>query len=117
MAGGAHDGSANRVAGEYSNGAGELLPAEPLDAIAPRYPEAARRRGKEGAVRLLLEVDASGRIVSVSVEESSGVSLLDRAATQAAETASFRPARRRGAPVPSSVRVTVLFELDSDTEG
>ena len=44
------------------------------------YPEAARRRGAEGVVRLRLRVSSDGRLVSARLAVSSGSSLLDRAA-------------------------------------
>lgn len=114
-AGGAQHGRIGRIAREYSSEEGETVPAAAVDPIAPRYPEGARRRKEEGAVRLLLEIDAQGRITSVAVEESSGAPALDSAAAQAAGSASFRPALRDGTPVSSSVRVTVLFELEPDS--
>ena len=44
------------------------------------YPEAARRRGAEGVVRLRLRVSPDGRLVSARLVAGSGSSLLDRAA-------------------------------------
>jgi protein TonB len=44
------------------------------------YPEAARRRGTEGTVRLRLSVTADGKLEAARIEESSGSPLLDRAA-------------------------------------
>ncbi len=44
------------------------------------YPEAARRRGAEGLVRLKLHVSGDGRLLAAKIAASSGSSLLDRAA-------------------------------------
>jgi protein TonB len=44
------------------------------------YPEAARRRGAEGVVRLRLRVSPDGRLVAARLAAGSGSSLLDRAA-------------------------------------
>jgi TonB family protein len=45
-----------------------------------RYPLAARRRGIEGAVRLILTISAGGELQRIQLQESSGSSLLDNAA-------------------------------------
>ncbi|MFH2114937.1 MAG: TonB family protein [Spirochaetota bacterium] len=48
------------------------------------YPEAARRRGVQGTVGLRITMVADGRIVEVLVTQTSGSSILDRAAVAAA---------------------------------
>jgi protein TonB len=50
------------------------------DRAAPEYPEMARQLGQQGAVVLLLTADEAGVMISVEVKESSGSSILDRAA-------------------------------------
>lgn len=60
------------------------------------YPEAARRRGAEGTVRLALSIGPSGELLGARVAQGSGSALLDRAALDLAR-ASFpveNPARR-----------------------
>lgn len=47
---------------------------------SPAYPAAARASGAQGAVRLLVTVEASGIPSTVTVQTSSGSSVLDRAA-------------------------------------
>ncbi len=44
-----------------------------------QYPVEARRRNITGSTRLRFEVDADGKVISVSIAESSGNALLDRA--------------------------------------
>ena len=72
------------------------------------YPEEAVRRGLEGEVVLLLEVDAGGRIAEASVASSSGHAILDQAA--------LRAVRLLGVLGPASAGRTVLlpvrFQLD-----
>lgn len=92
-------------------------PPEPAEVITPQYPSTARRRRQEGSVRLRVFVDDLGRVRDVSVLESSGVSSLDAAAQRAASAALFRPARTNGEAVPSSLRLTVIFALEGDSEG
>jgi len=77
----------------------------------PVYPELARRRGQEGLVVLLAEVDAGGAATSVSVQHSSGHRLLDEAAVSAVRRWRFKPARYAGADVAGRVRVPVEFRL------
>jgi protein TonB len=47
---------------------------------APEYPEMARQLAQQGTVELLLTADEAGVLISVEVKESSGSSILDRAA-------------------------------------
>ncbi len=50
------------------------------------YPEAARRRGAEGLVRLTLRVSGDGRLIAAKLASSSGSTLLDRAALDLASS-------------------------------
>jgi periplasmic protein TonB len=78
----------------------------------PIYPEEAARRGEQGAVILLIQVSPEGLANSVDIARSSGFNLLDRAAREAVATWRFLPAVRDGQPIPSSMSVRVVFELD-----
>ena len=81
----------------------------------PRYPLAARRRGHEGKVLLVIEVDKDGSVRAVDVKESSGSSLLDRAAARAVQRWRFQPARLGAQAIVALVDVPVLFRLsDAD---
>lgn len=93
-----------------SGGAAEGA-APRADNPAPVYPFAARRRGQEGRVVLDVEVLPDGGAGAVSVARTSGVVSLDRAALEAVRRWRFRPARRDGRPVRSTVRVPVRFAL------
>jgi protein TonB len=75
------------------------------------YPEAARKQGLEGVVVLLLSIDATGHVDRVEISESSGHTLLDEAAVQAARTWRFDPAMKNGQPVPGSLVRRVRFRL------
>jgi protein TonB len=79
----------------------------------PAYPAHARRRGVEGTVILLVHVGPDGRPRRVEVDQSSGHTLLDRAARRAVQKWSFRPATRGGREVAGSVKVPVRFQLRS----
>ena len=55
------------------------------------YPEEAVEQGLEGEVRLLLALDAAGRILSVEIAAGSGHPILDRAAMAAARAMGSLP--------------------------
>ena len=60
------------------------------------YPEAARRSGYEGTVKMLLLINEEGRVARALVEQSSGHLELDQAALEATEQWHFAPARMAG---------------------
>jgi periplasmic protein TonB len=77
----------------------------------PDYPFVAWRRGVEGTVTVLLEIDATGAVTAAHVEISSGNSTLDDAALQRLGTWKFAPATRGGRAVRGSWRQVVVFRL------
>jgi len=79
----------------------------------PAYPEEARLRGVEGRAILRLSIDATGRVASAELVESSGSASLDAAALDAARGWRFEPATLDGRPCPSSLRIPVRFVLSS----
>lgn len=86
-------------------------PAQLVAEVRPPYPREARTRGWEGAVVLEVGVGGDGRVSGVVVRASSGRGLLDRAAIEAVWGASFLPALRAGVPEPTTVVVTIRFQL------
>ena len=95
---------------------GQTSAPEPLDITRnrrPSYPEASRRRGEQGIVRLELRVDAAGRVVDVLLLETSGFNALDTAALNAVRDWRFRPAQRAGVPVAGSITTAVHFRLET----
>ncbi len=77
--------------------------------LPPRYPPEALRLGLEGLVLLELGLSAEGTVSWVRVLASSGHALLDAEAARAASAWRYRPARRDGRPVPSTLRQPVRF--------
>lgn len=55
------------------------------------YPESVRKKSGQGKVELLLEVDAQGRVESVEILKSSGITRLDISARNAYRNAVFSP--------------------------
>ncbi len=92
-----------------------VIPASPDDHARnrpPVYPIEASRRGQQGTVTLLIHVSPLGVAVGADVLQSSGHTLLDRAAQDAVMTWRFRPAVRNGAPVPFDMAMRFIFALE-----
>jgi len=85
--------------------------ASVLFEFKPPYPEAARRAGIEGTVRLRLWLDAEGKVQRVRVVRQAGYGL-DEAAQEAIMRFKFRPARKGGKPVPINFTFDFHFYLD-----
>ncbi len=85
--------------------------AKPTARPAPEYPSRAVARELQGRVVLLVEVLPSGEVGRIDVKQSSGYSILDRAAINAVGQWHFRPAFARGQPVRSIVEVPFSFKL------
>lgn len=78
----------------------------------PEYPLAARRRGQQGVVLLEVTVSPAGRATAVTVKETSGFELLDRAALRAVAEYEFEPARLGATAVASKIEVPIRFKLN-----
>jgi protein TonB len=95
---------------------GRSTPPEALDTSRnrrPNYPDASRRRGEEGVVRVELLIDPTGRVADVRILESSGFSALDAAALQTLREWRFRPAQRGSLPVAGSITTAVHFRIET----
>jgi protein TonB len=78
----------------------------------PRYPMSARRKGEQGTVLLKVLVTREGSAASVSVDKSSGSTVLDDAALDAVRKWRFVPALRGGQPVEAWHLVPIVFRLE-----
>jgi len=79
---------------------------------APKYPRIARRRGYQGTVILEVLVDRDGRVGDQRISESSGYSILDRAAMASVKGWAFVPGMRGDQKVEMWVRVPIRFQLN-----
>ncbi len=95
--------------GAYSIG-GEVTAPVPVYKPEPPYSEEARRAKYQGTVVLRIVVDASGQVTDVYVIRPLGMGL-DEKAIEAVRTWKFKPALRKGVPVPVRVVVEVSFRL------
>ncbi len=113
---------ASARASARGNASTSVAAASPVGAAllahdTPRYPTAALRSGTEGTVMLRIAVDANGVPTDIGYAQRSGDRDLDRAALQAARDWRFRPARRDGRAVASTVNVPVRFTLPASARG
>lgn len=81
-----------------------------MQRVMPRYPELARRRGREGLVVLRLTIDDGGVLQNAEVVEKAGFGL-DEAALEAAKASTYAPARRGNQSVPCTALLPVRFAL------
>ena len=92
---------------------GAVFEAKPkyLRNPAPVYPESARRRGEEGLVVLVADVDTSGKVTELSIKQASGFRALDDSALRTVRRWRFEPASLGGVRLRSRVEVPVRFQL------
>ena len=83
---------------------------KPLELPQPKYTDAARAAGIEGAVRVQLSISATGEVTAVKVLQSLHPEL-DLAAEKAVRSASFAPATRCGAAVATTITISIKFSL------
>jgi len=102
----------NRVARGVPRAGSVLTPPRRLQEVKPHYPDARRAAGAEADVLLIVSLDATGRVLSVTVGRSSGDDSFDESARQAARQELFSPALRDGVPVPTTFTFTTRFRLD-----
>lgn len=90
----------------------DTLPV-PTHNPAPNYPRRAVERRIEGAVMLALTIDAAGTVIDAKVTESSGSSLLDKAALAAVKAWRFAPGTKDGKPEEMELPWRLLFSLEA----
>jgi periplasmic protein TonB len=89
-------------------------PPEPVGGIeaiqaALREPDEVLKGNKEGEVIVEATINGNGRVVATKIAQSSGYAGMDSEAMLAVARVSWKPARRKGAPVTATVRVPVVF--------
>jgi protein TonB len=76
----------------------------------PEYPRRAQRLRWHGSTLLLVDVDANGNPVKITVRTSSGYEILDNAAMKAVEQWHFHPQKRNGVAEAGQLLVPIRFE-------
>ena len=97
-------------AGISPTSASEAAPIASLNQ-APTYPDRALRYGWEGEVWLKIGVDPYGEVNDISIAQSSGYKILDRAALKTVRTWQFEPARIGDETTEGSVLVPIRFRI------
>lgn len=83
-----------------------------LREIVPNYPADADRRRVSGKVRLLLELQADGRISDVDVVSATPPGVFEASALEAFSDARFAPAQKNGRPVRARVVIEVVYDWE-----
>lgn len=78
----------------------------------PVYPPAARMRGMEAEVEVVLEIDVRGHVLSASLAGDAAGFGFDEAALVAARSARYRPARLNGRASPSDTNLRIVFRMN-----
>lgn len=107
--------SSRHQGGASDNGAGmtgDLGQRRILEKVQPSYPEAARRTGIEGDVRLRVYVSAEGAVGRVDVLKYSGTPEMDKRAIQALKRWRFAPLPEGGSAGTQWGEITMHFRLD-----
>jgi len=83
----------------------------PMVQIRPTYPSREKRMGVEGYVKARLEVDATGRVISVQIVESKPKGAFDKSVKKALKKWKFRPKTVDGKAVPQTGELRLNFKL------
>lgn len=78
---------------------------------APKYPRVAKRKGYEGTVILDVFVNQEGKVESLEVFQSSGHTVLDKAAKKTVASWLFSPAKRGEEKIAMWIKVPIRFDL------
>lgn len=103
-------GSGNGASESSPSGGSGRLPYV-IDGPPPSYPEEARVRGWEGAVRIRVLILENGMVGDSAIVQSSGYGSIDQSAINGLRRWRFSPAYQGGRPVPAWVVVPVIFKL------
>jgi len=107
---GYNTGGGNPSPGGAAGPRGSVIPAALIWKVEPEYSDEARRAKIQGTVLLYLEVDSEGRPCNISVRQSLGLGLDDRA-IEAVKRWKFRPGRQNGKAIATAAIVEVNFRL------
>lgn len=77
----------------------------------PKYPQRAKKRGYQGTVLLNVLVEIDGTVSNLNIFQTSGYSMLDRAAKNSVRKWIFSPGKKGAKEVEMWVRVPVRFQL------
>lgn len=84
----------------------------PDELLRPDYPDSKRRSEEEAVLRLRLSIDQRGRVVAVDPVGTTDPAFLAAARSHLLRHWRYRPATEDGRPVPSTMVITLRFELE-----
>jgi len=85
--------------------------ATPSDLLRPPYPDSKLRSEEEAVLKLRLRIDERGRVVSVEPVGTADPDFLQAARKHLIRTWRYKPATEDGRPVPTSITITLRFEM------
>lgn len=88
---------------------GPIEDADYIVKVSPTYPQAALKAGIQGHVIVAITVGWNGRLLASSIRSSSGSTLLDDAALDAARESTYRAATLNGIAIQRSYIVLYAF--------
>ena len=88
---------------------GPIEDADYIVKVTPTYPQAALKAGIQGHVIVAITVGWNGRLLASSIRSSSGSTLLDDAALDAARESTYRAATLNGIAIQRSYIVLYAF--------
>jgi TonB family protein len=83
--------------------------------VTPSYPALALQDNEEGSVEINLMVDTSGKPFEINVRNATGDKQFQRAAINAIENWTFKPAMMNGEPIVGSHRMIMRFHIEGNT--
>lgn len=84
---------------------------KPIHAPRPPYPRFAREQGWEGTIVLRVTIDDHGKVLTTTIQKSSGHSSLDDSAVQTVKQWEFLPGKNGEFAVSSVVDIPIHFDL------
>jgi protein TonB len=84
-------------------------PPAVVNRVEADYPDFARTAHLEGTAIARIDLDASGKVVKVSIQKSSGTAALDQAAIKASRESGYKAATDDCKPVASIYMMVVDF--------
>lgn len=94
-----------------SSGSDPVYDASYLNNPTPNYPEIALQNNIEGKVMLMVNVNANGKVINITIENSSGYKMLDNAAINSVKNWQFIPAKHNSVAVSGKVIVPIEFKI------
>lgn len=87
-----------------------VVDARFADRVEPVYPDIAKEQGVGGTAIVLATIGPDGRVLTVSIDQSTGNRQLDSSAVAAAHASRFEPPEIDGKPATETYRIVYTFD-------